>query len=500
MVSKESEKKSRRKTRRGKRYEGEKTRNREGAAFILVQAWSILTVSHRSVLSALPLCLIGSSLFSFHLAFPSHPYLHSLAFFPPASKMPPKVPPRPDPPGDKQPGRLLKFKPKLVPRRPKQEPSDELLPAAAAATTSGDSRTGSARQQRRRSDIRRNKEAPAMAASGPFALGPSHGATHSRSNMAMLPPPRVKLEAYDNDDGNDEDMGDGGYSKVDLLRIRAELSRQGHSRESPVNVEEYMLPVSMAREDHADKQSESAEKASRAVTGGVVRKVEEDDGPTEVGTRPRRQSTGSAHGGASGSSGARGKKSVRVMTVEEAAEERRVEMDVRSLAKVFDASLQMQRVATNEAEGNLFFFQLPHVLPPLAPQSGAYVKEEPKNEALKDDEDAESAHAPAMVAEMVENIKKETDTPSPETEGSFPPPQGRIGTLKVRSSGRATIDWGGVPLNVSIGSSNHFVEDVVHVDTQNGAFRLLGQVGQKVIITPDIESLLHSSHGRRRGR
>ncbi|KAG5519997.1 hypothetical protein PMAC_001073 [Pneumocystis sp. 'macacae'] len=70
------------------------------------------------------------------------------------------------------------------------------------------------------------------------------------------------------------------------------------------------------------------------------------------------------------------------------------------------------------------------------------------------------------------------------------PPSGCIGQLKIHRSGKTTIVWGGVEMNVSIGSDCKFLQDIVAIDYKiNQKAWLMGRIKHKYIVTPDIEQL-----------
>lgn len=70
-------------------------------------------------------------------------------------------------------------------------------------------------------------------------------------------------------------------------------------------------------------------------------------------------------------------------------------------------------------------------------------------------------------------------------------PDGCVGQLKIRKSGKTTILWGGIEMNVSLGSNCEFLQDIVAVDYKNNKKAwLMGRIKQKFIVTPDIEQLL----------
>ncbi|CCJ29722.1 unnamed protein product [Pneumocystis jirovecii] len=73
-----------------------------------------------------------------------------------------------------------------------------------------------------------------------------------------------------------------------------------------------------------------------------------------------------------------------------------------------------------------------------------------------------------------------SDQPNTLTQWSLP--NGCIGQLKIHQSGKTTIVWGGIEMNVSIGSECKFLQDIVAIDYKiNQKAWLMGKIKHKYI-------------------
>ncbi|XP_050391934.1 DNA-directed RNA polymerase III subunit RPC4 [Patella vulgata] len=128
--------------------------------------------------------------------------------------------------------------------------------------------------------------------------------------------------------------------------------------------------------------------------------------------------------------------------------------------------------------GELIFLQLPDTLPGLPP---AREEESSKPSKVK----AEDAKDPGKKEEDGLLNKLSTCCLSDFSEGY-------IGKIQIRKSGKAELLLGNVKLDVAIGTPSGFLQDVVSVKVadETGHMAVLGQVKQRLICTPNFESLL----------
>ncbi|EEP79953.1 predicted protein [Uncinocarpus reesii 1704] len=162
----------------------------------------------------------------------------------------------------------------------------------------------------------------------------------------------------------------------------------------------------------------------------------------------------------------------------------------------------------DERQGRLFLLQFPPMTPNLMAPS-----------ARKNDVE-EATSTPATQAPESITIKAEngtatqipldggpTNPPVPGKSASSHPlisatnsslPPGRVGKLNIHKSGRATIDWGGISLELNKGSDVDFLQDaVVASDSKPGdnsgsdrKIWAMSQVSGKFVVTPDWDKLL----------
>ncbi|CUS23074.1 LAQU0S08e01552g1_1 [Lachancea quebecensis] len=149
--------------------------------------------------------------------------------------------------------------------------------------------------------------------------------------------------------------------------------------------------------------------------------------------------------------------------------------------------IQKKIIKINNQPGKFMFFQLPSVLPefeepkPPAPSAVEQPTVKPENE------DTEKAEEPAK--ETQESPKKPEEPakkPEPETIQEPKPLAGRIGALRIHKSGRLSVKIGNVEMDVSRGAENTFLQEVVALDEreEERTVELLGQIVGKAVVTP----------------
>ncbi|XP_067118138.1 DNA-directed RNA polymerase III subunit RPC4-like [Centruroides vittatus] len=127
--------------------------------------------------------------------------------------------------------------------------------------------------------------------------------------------------------------------------------------------------------------------------------------------------------------------------------------------------------------GKLIFFQFPNCLPGLTD------KDEHRNRTETNAESSSSQRKSAHSKKMATTGKCGTLADWPE---------GYLGKLRIRRSGKTHLDVGSLVLDVEVGTSIEFLQDLasVVVGRTGGALTLLGQVRDKVVCVPGTESLL----------
>jgi len=138
----------------------------------------------------------------------------------------------------------------------------------------------------------------------------------------------------------------------------------------------------------------------------------------------------------------------------------------------------------------VYLFQFPPVLPDLLHKP---IKPDPEESQQQGEGEDPSAAAPAA------NASNQLQSTEPEPSGNthtFNP--GRVGKLRIHKSGRATLDWGGTPMEMGMGSEASFLQDVIIANfnkndegkVEGGTAMGMGQVKGKFIVTPDWNEIL----------
>ncbi|NXF65749.1 RPC4 polymerase, partial [Ciccaba nigrolineata] len=143
----------------------------------------------------------------------------------------------------------------------------------------------------------------------------------------------------------------------------------------------------------------------------------------------------------------------------------------------------LQRLSLS-AEEELLFLQLPDTLPGQPPtQDTKPIKTELQNEegqmvVVKQEKSQE--------AKQAENICTLADLP-----------EGQVGKLLIRKSGKVQLVLGKVTLDVTMGTPCSFLQELVSVgvgDNRTGEMIVLGHVKHKLVCSPDFEALLEHRH------
>ncbi|XP_074419818.1 DNA-directed RNA polymerase III subunit RPC4 isoform X4 [Larus michahellis] len=143
----------------------------------------------------------------------------------------------------------------------------------------------------------------------------------------------------------------------------------------------------------------------------------------------------------------------------------------------------LQRLSLS-GEEELLFLQLPDTLPGQPPTHDAKpIKTELQNEegqvvVVKQEKSQE--------AKQAENTCTLADLP-----------EGQVGKLLVRKSGKVQLVLGKVTLDVTMGTPCSFLQELVSVgigDNRTGEMIVLGHVKHKLVCSPDFEALLEHRH------
>lgn len=135
-------------------------------------------------------------------------------------------------------------------------------------------------------------------------------------------------------------------------------------------------------------------------------------------------------------------------------------------------------------DDELLFLQLPDTLPGQPPtQDTKPIKTEAQGEdgqmvLIKQEKDRE--------ARLAENACTLADLT-----------EGQVGKLLIRKSGKVQLLLGKVTLDVTVGTTCSFLQELVSVglgDSRTGEMTVLGHVKHKLVCSPDFESLLDHKH------
>ncbi|XP_075960392.1 DNA-directed RNA polymerase III subunit RPC4 [Anarhichas minor] len=129
----------------------------------------------------------------------------------------------------------------------------------------------------------------------------------------------------------------------------------------------------------------------------------------------------------------------------------------------------------------LFFMQMPDTLPGQPPtQEHRPVKTEVKSE------DGQSV---LLKTESQEEEAEDTNCNLKDLR------EGLVGKMLVRKSGRVQLILGQVTLDVSLGASCSFLQELVSIGTEGrtGNLTILGNIKHKMVCSPDFEALLESN-------
>ncbi|NXU06923.1 RPC4 polymerase, partial [Buphagus erythrorhynchus] len=136
------------------------------------------------------------------------------------------------------------------------------------------------------------------------------------------------------------------------------------------------------------------------------------------------------------------------------------------------------------AEEELVFLQLPDTLPGQPPTHDSKpIKSELHNE---DGQVLVVKQEKSQEAKQAENTCTLADLP-----------EGQVGKLLIRKSGKVQLVLGKVTLDVTMGTPCSFLQELVSVgigDNRTGEMIVLGHVRHKLVCSPDFEALLEHRH------
>uniref|UniRef100_A0A0A9XBA3 DNA-directed RNA polymerase III subunit RPC4 n=1 Tax=Lygus hesperus TaxID=30085 RepID=A0A0A9XBA3_LYGHE len=134
--------------------------------------------------------------------------------------------------------------------------------------------------------------------------------------------------------------------------------------------------------------------------------------------------------------------------------------------------LTLAQLLSVSQEKNFLFFQIPHRIPKLRMNVNPSMSSQKRTgERHGEEEESETSVLRTL-------------------------PQGRVGTLQIRKSGRAVLVLGDVKLNVEPGTQSAFKQDLVSVNLENstksGNMINMGKITTRILVTPDWKHLLNN--------
>uniref|UniRef100_A0A3B5MP12 Uncharacterized protein n=1 Tax=Xiphophorus couchianus TaxID=32473 RepID=A0A3B5MP12_9TELE len=139
----------------------------------------------------------------------------------------------------------------------------------------------------------------------------------------------------------------------------------------------------------------------------------------------------------------------------------------------------LHRWSLSKAE-ELFFIQLPDSLPGQPPTK--------EHKTVKTEVQSEDGQSVLLKTEPQDEEAEDNNCNLKDLR------EGVVGKMLVRKSGRVQLILGQVTLDVSLGTSCSFLQELVSVQTaeKTGNLTVLGNVRNKMVCSPDFESLLES--------
>ncbi|KAH9924784.1 RNA polymerase III RPC4-domain-containing protein [Fomitopsis serialis] len=325
-----------------------------------------------------------------------------------------------------------------------------------------------------------------MTASGPFAMGPALAGTSARrtaprSNFAPAIPqtpgalgagltqttaPALKREKARDALGKAEDEEeaysdpDEGVEIVDMERIRDM---------------DWMAPESLAREREVKKRSKAAkvkedpEKEDRKGKGVAKPEVMDVDESPEPEAEPEVNLANA-------------------VDLSESEDEEELEDIIDDFA--FAQQNQAEDLDPNIRQERLYFFQFPSPFPAFvspSAQAAAAVEQNPAADTAETGGERKVTFAPdTKPAAPAQGAK-----PDDKAKDADQKVDGIIGQLEVYASGAVKMRLAnGILMDVTAATQPSFLQQAVHIDSENKRVHVLGEVNRRFVVSPDVETLL----------
>jgi DNA-directed RNA polymerase III subunit RPC4 len=154
----------------------------------------------------------------------------------------------------------------------------------------------------------------------------------------------------------------------------------------------------------------------------------------------------------------------------------------------------------NPLHGQMFLMQFPPMTPRLSVAGSAQVNHnQPAAEAPRDEIKREAADDLEIVDNHEPTVSEETSILTAGQPWTLP--TGRVGKLNVHQSGRVTLDWGGISMELDRGAPVGFVQEAVimskptpqlagKIEEDAGQVWSMGQLSGKFTVTPNWDAIL----------
>ncbi|XP_048379187.1 DNA-directed RNA polymerase III subunit RPC4 isoform X1 [Stegostoma tigrinum] len=175
--------------------------------------------------------------------------------------------------------------------------------------------------------------------------------------------------------------------------------------------------------------------------------------------------------------------SVKVKDEPGVAKEMQMSKMTQAVQKEVSVSELLQELSVRK-DDELLFLQLPDTLPGQAPTRD----EKP----VKAEVQADDGQAMQLKQEKAQELKQAENSCS-----LMDLTEGQIGKLLIRKSGRVQLVLGQVILDVTMGTTCSFLQELVSIgfgENRTGEMTVLGHVKHKLVCSPDFESLLEQRH------
>lgn len=407
----------------------------------------------------------------------------------------------------------LKFKPKAVARRTKEEreASAPKIKAEEAPKPFHDKKrdnrknNGTSNQQRRLAKFLNNTH---VISSGPLAAGNfvsekgsdmRRGFIKSEGGMSSLVQTGLRnldngdtVSDDDNDEDKDKEQGANGKSKFNMGREyviheiaddddEVESDNSGELDEEALQAKrvEELFPVRPLRIRHEDlevvekKVQESLSDAtSREVTPAPGVKKEETEGYSELKEIVMQNETALKDK----------LKNLKLESQFQSLDENETILEMKSLAAdQFSISKKLNKL--NNKPNRFILFQLPSKLPDFEDMSPKTDEgeDEPMTEVTDNSEEKEdSSKKPSAKA----------DSSSSKKEGPVIVPQeslqGNVGSIRVHKSGKISVKIGNTIMDACRGAETTFLQDVIALNNagETPSIEALGRVDGRIVVTP----------------